>query len=174
MPPVSAHRIETLADGVELHLGRGRPALYTGCLVEGCGKPHKAKGYCQGHYLRLKSANGVQPETPLIKMGVTRQWILDNVGYDSDECLAWPFARNSWGYGVCRIDVAGRPFHQAHIAMCVLVYGKAPPDKPEVSHFCDNPWCVNARHLRWSTRKQNMADRSYPPFGKPWSQAASI
>ena len=27
-----------------------RPPLYVGCLVEGCGREHRARGYCHLHY----------------------------------------------------------------------------------------------------------------------------
>ncbi len=29
-----------------------RPLEHTHCTVEGCGRPHKARGYCASHYLQ--------------------------------------------------------------------------------------------------------------------------
>jgi hypothetical protein len=37
------------------------------CTLDGCGRPHKARGYCQTHYMQLKRG---APVTPAIKVRV--------------------------------------------------------------------------------------------------------
>lgn len=39
-----------------------------------------------------------------------------------------------------------------------LEYGSLPPDKPHILHTCDNPPCVNFRHLRPGTQSDNVRD----------------
>lgn len=41
--------------------------LHDVCTVEGCGKPHKSRGYCQTHYMRYK--RGVPVEHPVRPRG---------------------------------------------------------------------------------------------------------
>jgi hypothetical protein len=45
--------------------------------------------------------------------------------------------------------------------VCEQVNGPPPSSKHEVAHSCGrgHEGCVNRRHLRWATRKENHADR---------------
>lgn len=38
-----------------------RPLEHSHCTVEGCGRPHKARGYCAAHYLQYTRNLAVKP-----------------------------------------------------------------------------------------------------------------
>ena len=86
---------------------------------------------------------------------------------DVNECWTWIGARSPYGYG--RIYVKGR-VEQAHRVAWELTYG-AVPDGLIVCHRCDNPPCVNPRHLFLGTLSDNTQDmirkgRNVPPRGE--------
>lgn len=57
------------------------------CEIPGCGRPHKARGYCIGHYMRVKERGDVRPEVPL---GAERPCVVEGCG------------RKHYGRGWCR------------------------------------------------------------------------
>lgn len=85
----------------------------------------------------------------------SRQWLLDRVDYESDDCLLWPFATARGGYG--NFACMGER-HYAHRYMCELTHGPAPSDTHEASHECGKSNCVNPRHLSWKTPTENHLD----------------
>jgi hypothetical protein len=70
------------------------------------------------------------------------------------KCWEWLATKNNKGYG--RIQVNGKS-RLAHRISYGLKNGEIPRGL-EVLHKCDNPLCVNPKHLFLGTHKDNLQD----------------
>lgn len=123
------------------------------CSIADCGKPTLARGWCANHYGRWKRHG--TPAGGRAAPGQAAWWLLENILRASDDCLLWPFACNSAGYG--KIQYRGK-IRDTHRLVCELTYG--PPSKGlEAAHACGNPACVNPKHLSWKTPLANAEDK---------------
>ena len=68
----------------------------------------------------------------------------------TDECVLWPYALDSSGFGV--VGFGGRTIH-AHKAAFLVAKGRPPQDGAiyKAVHSCQERTCVNPRHLSWKS-----------------------
>lgn len=126
------------------------------CLAPDCPLAAEKRGYCERHYRRWKKHGDPLAGKAAAHAGA--EWIAAHVGHQGDECLPWPFGRQSDGRGNARIH--GERM-LAHRAMCERAHGPAPSPDHEAAHSCGNGHlaCCNPNHLRWATHRENHADR---------------
>ena len=72
----------------------------------------------------------------------------------SGDCWLWTASKTKEGYGYFRFDGAMR---KAHRMSWLLTNGEI-PEGMLVCHTCDNPSCVNPKHLWLGTNRDNMDD----------------
>lgn len=87
---------------------------------------------------------------------------------DTDECVEWVGRRQRQGYGVVKLNGRER---RAHRLIWEWANGRSVPVGLFVRHRCDNPSCVNPRHLEVGSAKENSTDmssrgRTYRPIGE--------
>lgn len=75
---------------------------------------------------------------------------------DTDECVIWPYATSTAGYGqVSKNGVV----QYTHRLSCVIAHGR-PQRGAHAAHSCHTPACFNPRHLRWASPTENATDRA--------------
>lgn len=128
------------------------------CSIPDCGKPVRARGWCNGHWIRWSRYGdplaGQHPRDAALRY--LNETVLRFE--DKDACVFWPYSKTSDGYG--RIGLNGRR-HAVHRVVCERIHGKPPTRKHEAAHSCGNGHlgCVNPHHLSWKTRSGNFADK---------------
>ena len=123
------------------------------CAVEGCGKPILHRQWCSPHYHRWRSHG--DPTAGGVYAGEITTFIKAALASETDDCIVWPFARHTGGYGNAWIDGS----HQTvHTYVCTHTHGPKPKGM-EAAHDCGNAPCINPRHIQWKTPAGNQADR---------------
>lgn len=121
------------------------------CTFEGCERDVRARGWCTKHYRRWQLHGDPSVCTTNQGMPVLeRFWMKVQKGQG---CWMWIGGMSSTGYGSFTESVAGAG-RSAHRISYALTIGPI-PDGMDLDHICRNRGCVNPRHLRPVTRKQN-------------------
>lgn len=124
------------------------------CSIDGCGKPIKARGWCETHYARWKRHGDPLTTqrfmTPEESFSAKTSW--------QNDCLIWLGGNNKKGYGHMRVNGI---MMRVHRYAWQRAHGEIPDDKV-VDHICHNPSCVNVEHLRLATYSENSSNRSGP------------
>ncbi len=130
------------------------------CRVDGCGKPHKARGVCNTHYRRVLKY-GSPLKTTKVPPGVAQKYIEEVIiPHRGAECLDWPFkSKDTGGYPQVGINYKKLLVHRI---VCTAVHGEPPTPAHIVAHSCGRGkhGCLNPDHLRWATRIENEADKT--------------
>jgi len=141
------------------------------CAVDECDRKHYCKGFCLRHY-----QNWFKYGDPLYTVKNTPMaWIERHKGHTGEECLAWPHARLTNGYGTIQVESGKKRI--ASRVMCEAAHGMPKEESMQAAHNCGNGHlgCVNPSHLRWDTVAGNGRDKiKHGTFlfgGKaPWSK----
>lgn len=126
------------------------------CSVDGCGKKHKGRGFCDKHLQRFRK-HGSEHVNLTKKYEAITFFKEVVVPYEGDECLIWPHSKNDDGYGIVRWN--GKTSLVCRI-LCEITTNQ-PGDGYESAHSCGNGMqgCVNKKHLSWKTSAENTADK---------------
>jgi hypothetical protein len=124
------------------------------CSIEGCGKPHLARGWCRQHWNRWRREGDPLHQA---KKGAPLNFLMSLIGTAETECIKWPHSVINGGYGSVFFDGKRRT---AHRTVCRLQHGEPPFPGAQAAHSCGkgHEGCVNPNHLYWATRVENAAD----------------
>lgn len=123
------------------------------CTVEGCETYVYSRGYCSMHYQRINRTGTTDAWVRPATVPAERFWVKVE---KTEGCWNWTGASTAGTYGTFW---DGERDVKAHRFSWILTNGPV-PDGMHLDHTCYNTLCVNPRHMRPVTQKQNNENRS--------------
>lgn len=121
-----------------------------GCKMPDCERKHKAWGFCNTHYERLRKHGSPTAMDPRRGPVAARFWPKVK---KTESCWIWTAYLNAQGYG--QLAVSRGNLQLAHRVAYELIVG-AIPDGLVLDHLCRVRNCVNPGHLEPVTQAENM------------------
>jgi hypothetical protein len=128
----------------------------TQCSVDECTDIVDMRGLCQNHYRRyLLYGSPLGGTTP---NGMPIRFIMKAIVECGSECIIWPYSVGG-KYGLVSFNGKQTTAHRV-----ALELAKGPPEEDglDACHdpiLCSSSLCINPNHLRWDSRKNNVADK---------------
>lgn len=85
------------------------------------------------------------------------EWLWSRVDIVKSGCWEWIGPLSHDGYGAIVVNYNGKKLYRPHRLSWMICFGEIPHDL-RVCHTCDNPKCINPKHLWLGTMKQNTLD----------------
>jgi hypothetical protein len=89
------------------------------------------------------------------------KFITEASSCNDDECLIWPFGFSGGRPSLFREEyrIRYKTTYAARV-ICEIAHGPPPTNKHQTAHSCNNGniGCMNQKHMRWATDKENKSD----------------
>jgi hypothetical protein len=125
------------------------------CSIENCENKYAGKGFCNKHYYKNKKyGDPLAGKTNSQSKAGSKEYIYENSEIDINNCWIWKKFNNK-GYGMSGLKGKSIKAHR----LSYLTFVGEIPNNLHVLHNCDNPACVNPKHLFLGDHQDNMNDK---------------